>query len=119
VAFRTASNLFILAAALTLSSCGSVTPIVRESETASFDGNSGTSGVVEFLPDGGLEITPSAYERYCALTAIYGERFHPRLKLGFGTQKKANGNYSLTLEAADKWHRMIGMQERDRINNAK
>lgn len=97
-------------------SCANVTPTVRDPETVSYDGNQQTAGVIAFLPDGSLLISGSARMRYNGLVAKYGGQFTPRLRPDFGVATSPGGSFSMTLEAADKWHRMSLMEQEARIN---
>lgn len=104
--------------AASLSSC-SLTPTVTEPTSASYDGNDATSGVVAFLPDGSLEISERGREHYNALIGRYGSRMTVPIKQDFGVKPLDTGDYSLTLEGADYWHRMSMMLDRERIDNAR
>jgi len=103
------------AVSLALASCAPV-PVVHERETISFSGNVQDAGIVSFLPGGGLEITREARERFNALVAGYGDRFRPPIGQDFGISEIGEGRYSLTFQGAEKWHSMILMEERERIN---
>lgn len=98
-----------------LCSCGSLTPTVREPQSPSYDGNSATSGIIGFMPDGSLEISKNGRDRFNGLVDKFGGRFMPPLARDYGIEATDHGTFSMTLEAGDKWLRMSEMMQNERI----
>ncbi len=109
-------KILILSAAICLSSC--TTPIPNEKETISYDGNVANSGVLGFMSDGSLEITPSAKEGYQSLCRKFGNDLNPPIGENYGLNT-SEGHVSITLQAVEKWKKMMLMEERERIDHAK
>lgn len=109
---------FLLLGAICLSSCASVTPNTNERGTVSYDGNDQTAGVLGFNEDGSLTITKSGRDRYNALVEKFGGDTTPKTSKDFGIKALEDGNYSLTLEGAERWHLMNLMLDRSRVNKA-
>jgi len=95
-----------LFAAISLNACR-VTPEANERDTISFVNNVEDAGIIGFLPDGSLEITIHARDRYNAFVSQYGGRFTPPILKDYGVKPLENGNYSITLEACELWKQMI------------
>jgi hypothetical protein len=95
--------------------CGS-TPYATDQTVASFDGNAANAGIVQYLPDGSLEITPLALDRFNCYVEKYGDRLLPPAKKNFGCTGLSSGNYKMTKQAAEIWHEMIELRKKDEIN---
>jgi len=97
--------------------CGSMdTPYATYSQKPGFDGNEQNSGIVQFLSDGSLEITPCAWTRYNFFIEKYGDRLVPPSKKNAGCTQLPSGNWKMTKEAAFNWFKMIEMAKMDEIN---
>jgi hypothetical protein len=93
---------------LLVAGCSTVAPKNIKSSIPSFDGNIQNSGIVAFLPDGGIEITPSKRDQYIALVADYGDQFVPSLKQSpeMGIHLLTDGNYEIDSEHVVDFGRM-------------
>lgn len=109
----------ILLGGVFLPSCANVTPVIDERRTSTFDGNQETAGVLEFNADGSLKITESGRKRYNSIVSGFGSKTYPPTEEDFGITSNKDGTYNLTLEGADRWHKLILLMQAERINNAK
>lgn len=110
------NKICLLFVAICLNSCASITPQLSHRSTVQYDGNNDDSGLVQFLQDGSLEITPTARERYNnAILNEYGVLKYEFNK-DFGVTKLDNGNYSITKEGLENWHNAIIFNERTEIS---
>lgn len=89
-----------------------VTPIAYERETVAYDNNDETAGIIGFSLSGGLEITQSARDRYNDMVKRHGQELIPPIQKDFGIKEMENGCYDMTLEASEKWRKMILIEER-------
>lgn len=98
-----------------VSGCGTVTPKQVTSAAASFDGSERNSGFIGWTTNGFGIITPHARDRYNALIADYGVRFHPPLKPDYGITPTPTNTFTITPEALSDFATM----NRWRRNEAK
>lgn len=105
-------------ALLTMVGCANVTPVTRERETVAFDGNEQNGGWVRFLPNGSAEITPSKRDLYNWLIYSHGSKAQPPVERDFGIKKLDNGNFEMTLQAAETYYDLKLMAERERIRES-
>lgn len=99
-----------------LNSCASITPIPEERETIAFEGNEDNAGIVGFLDNGSLEITPKARDRYNDLILkVKGMVKYLSYKDSELTALP-NGNWSITKGGAEFWRSLILEDEQQRIN---
>lgn len=73
----------ILSLCLAFSACSTVTPQLVTPDSASFDGNDQTSGIISVNANGYV-VTDHFRDRYNALVAIYGSDFSVSIKADDG-----------------------------------
>lgn len=96
--------ILILFVSICLNGCS--TPYLNDARQPSFDGNEQTAGVIGFLPDGSVEISPGGRETYNSLIEAVGSKTQPVTYKDFGVHSIDNGNYSFTKQAIDRWDSM-------------
>lgn len=85
---------------------GTVTPVKVAPNTASFDGNSQNSGVLERLPSGSYSVTAHWVDRYNAMVPVYGRTFTPPLQAMAGITPATNGTFIATSETVANFGQM-------------
>lgn len=83
VACTVAIAVLLVGVAVLSAGCGTVTPPPVASESASYDGNEQTSGIISVTPAGVL-VTDRFRARYNALVATYGRDFAVPLRVDEG-----------------------------------
>lgn len=94
------------------------TPTLTERSTISYDGNDKTAGIIGFLPNGSLEITPHKRQEYNEAIKSFGKKTVPTTEEDFGITALENGNYSITKEAVEHWYSMNLIRDRERIDDS-
>lgn len=100
------------------SSCAKITPTIDDRETISYNGNVADAGIIETLPDDSLRITAGARDRYNSLVDDFGDQVSPPVASDFGVTKLDDGTFSITLEGAETWYKLMLVSERYRVERS-
>lgn len=97
--------LFAVIIAVGFTGCGTVVPKSVAAETASFDGNEQTSGILSSSP-AGFVVTGHFRDRYNALVKVYGHEFTVPLKRDEGVTRMDGGRWLIDREHMTKFLEM-------------
>jgi len=102
--------------ACSLTGCPGVTPVVPEHTTPAWSGNDQNGGVISIDKNGAI-ITPAAQREFNDLAMKYGRMVVPNILPNIGsTWRESDGNYQVTLEMLSRWHELILIRDRVRVD---
>lgn len=102
--------------ACSVAGCARVTPTIYESTVPGWSGNNQDSGIISVDANGAI-ITPAAQRAFNDLALRYGRMVVPHILPNLGSEWiPESGNYRVTLEMLSRWHELIQLRDRARVD---